>query len=687
MFNNFNLKTKMMLSIGSIAFLAFTITIAFVAIKANNMVRTEALEKAQEIAYRYSGVVKSELDLAINAARTTAYLFEGMKNTAKAPDRNDLNEMLKQLLDRNPDFIGTWTCWEPNALDGKDAEFKNKEGHDATGRFIPYWNRGGGEIVVEPLMGYDKAGDGDYYLLSKQSGEETILDPYSYVIGGKEMLLTSVVVPIKFNGQVLGVAGVDIELSSFGELISTIKPFETGYGFVVSNNNSFVAHPKKELVGKSTDKYGISKGAQNAIQAGKVFTEVKIAVATGEEAWFEYVPIKIGKTSTPWSFAIVAPMNKVMQAARNMTYTSIVIGVISLLVFIMIIFFIANSITKPINTIVKNIKDIAEGEGDLTKRLEVVSNDEIGDLSKWFNVFIEKLQGIIGDIAGNSIKLDDSSNELATISKVMSASAGQMSDRANNVATAAEEMSSNMSSIAAAVEESSTNINMVSSATEEMTSTINEISQNTEKTRDTSNQAVLRTKTTAENIGNLSKSAQEIGQVVETINDISEQTNLLALNATIEAARAGEAGKGFAVVANEIKELASQTAEATLEIKEKIGGIQKSTRDTVSEIDEISVAINSVNEMIDTVAAAVEEQSVTTKEIAENVNQAAEGIQEVTENVAQSSSVAGNIAKEIAEVNHAANDMANNSSQINMTADESSKLSDELKNTVDQFKI
>ena len=278
--------------------------------------------------------------------------------------------------------------------------------------------------------------------------------------------------------------------------------------------------------------------------------------------------------------------------SRLKYFTSI--GTIILLIIIsFIIFFVMRKmVSKPINAVVKGLKDAAQGEGDLTKRLEVNSQDEVGSLSNWFNIFVKKIQGIITDIAGNSENLNASSDKLLTIFQKMSKGVDNMSSKSNSVAKAADEMSSNMSSVAEAAEQSSANISMVSSAAEEMTSTINEIAQNTEKTRNTSNHAVLRIKKAADNIEHLRVSAQDIGKVVETINDISDQTNLLALNATIEAARAGEAGKGFAVVANEIKALARQTAEATLEIKEKIESIQGSTQATVSEIQEITKAIN-----------------------------------------------------------------------------------------------
>ncbi len=368
-------------------------------------------------------------------------------------------------------------------------------------------------------------------------------------------------------------------------------------------------------------------------------------------------------------------------------YTQVILVIAAFALALVIGIVLSGFIIRPLNKTIEILKDIAQGEGDLTIRLDDSAQNEMGQLGKWFNVFVKKLQGIISDIAGNSEGLDNSSSNLLTISDNMSQSADSMSARSDSVAAAAEEMNANMSSVAAAVEQSATNINMVSAAAEEMTSTINEIAQNTEKTRVTSNQAVERTKKASESIENLSESAQVIGKVVETITDISEQTKLLALNATIEAARAGEAGQGFAVVAGEIKNLAQLTAQATHEIKEKIENIQNSTQDTVAEVQEIAAAIHSVNEMVDMVAAAVEEQSATTKEIAANVGQAALGIQEVTENVSHSSTVADEIAKDIADVNQSSTQMSDSSSKVNTSAGDLSQLAEELKKTVDQFKV
>ena len=354
---------------------------------------------------------------------------------------------------------------------------------------------------------------------------------------------------------------------------------------------------------------------------------------------------------------------------------------------ILSVLFNMRMVTSPVNKLNDIVKDIAEGEGDLTRRVDIQSKDEVGELAKWENLFLDKLQNIIKEISGNAETLNQSSTNLSELSGQMSSGADIMAGKSDTVATAAEEMSSNMTTVAAAIEQASTNVGMVATASEEMTGTINEIAQNSEKARSISGEAVSKARSASDLVRELGSAAQDIGKVTETITEISEQTNLLALNATIEAARAGDAGKGFAVVANEIKELARQTADATQEIKGKIEGIQGSTAGTVTEIGQITKVIDEVNEIVSTIATAVEEQSVTTKEIAGNIAQASQGIQEVTKNVAQSSTVAGEIAGDIAEVNQSSGEMSSSSSQVNLSAEELNRLAGQLKDMVGRFKV
>jgi methyl-accepting chemotaxis protein len=185
----------------------------------------------------------------------------------------------------------------------------------------------------------------------------------------------------------------------------------------------------------------------------------------------------------------------------------------------------------------------------------------------------------------------------------------------------------------------------------------------------------------------LGKAAQEIGQVTETITNISSQTNMLALNATIEAARAGAAGKGFAVVANEIKELAKQTAAATEDIKGRISGVQSSAGTAIADIEKITAVIAEVGHIVSSIATAIEEQAAVTKDVAANIAQASSGVQEANERVAQTATVSRSMAQDIAGVDNAAGDIRSGGEQVRASASELSKLSEHLKSLVEQFRV
>ncbi|MHB8767062.1 MAG: methyl-accepting chemotaxis protein, partial [Deferrisomatales bacterium] len=308
--------------------------------------------------------------------------------------------------------------------------------------------------------------------------------------------------------------------------------------------------------------------------------------------------------------------------------TAITAAVVALAVFL------SRRIVLPLRRATEVLGDIAEGGGDLTRRLDVGSRDEFGALATQFNSFAGTIQDMVRDVAGHSARVNGSSGELSALSAEMSLGAAQMASRSATVASAAEEMSANMATVAVAMEQASGNLGVVSTAVDQMTSTIREIAANTERASAVTSQAVSATRGASTRVDELGRAADRIGKVTLTINEISEQTKLLALNATIEAARAGEAGKGFAVVANEIKDLARQTAAATGEIRERVEGIQQSTAGTVKEIGQISKVIQDVNEMVLTIASAVEEQSSTRKEIATSVGHASPGVHEANGHVA-----------------------------------------------------
>jgi methyl-accepting chemotaxis protein len=478
---------------------------------------------------------------------------------------------------------------------------------------------------------------------------------------------------------------------------------QSGYYFVYENTINVALPPAKAKQGKDLgdlkDKNGIYFVKELMEQAGKgggfvqyVFPKPPGNQDTLKLGYAEMIPgtrmwigtgVYIDNIDT-FVGAMAGEMNS--QVRSSLLTMSASAGTVFVII-ISIILVIAFGIVRPLNHVVESLKDIAQGEGDLTRRLEVNTKDEIGELGTGFNIFIEKLQGIIKGVVANSTQVEGASNSLAKVARDMSENARESSERSNAVAAATEEMTTNLNNVAAAMEQSSTNTAMVASAAEEMNATINEIAGNAEQARVISEQAVRKAEVASAKMTELGQAAQAINRVTEAITEISEQTNLLALNATIEAARAGEAGKGFAVVANEIKELAKQTAAATLDIKEQIAGVQGTAGDTIKEIKEITGVIDNVNAIVATIASAVTEQSVATEEIAKNIEQASQGLQEVNENVSQSSLVADSIAKDIVQVNNASIEISKSSEHIKDSADEMLKMALELSKLVGVFKI
>ena len=385
----------------------------------------------------------------------------------------------------------------------------------------------------------------------------------------------------------------------------------------------------------------------------------------------------------------IALFSSIIDKRLNSSFLKQGIALISLVVVLVIVlaYGLKLMVANPIIEVTGSLKEIATGEGDLTKRLPKKRHDEIGELATWFNAFIARLNNIIVDVRANAETVNTASGGMLSVSGKMSDGAQELSERAVSVAAASEEMSANMNTVATASEQAATNVGMVADSASQMQGSLGEVALNCEKAKMISKNATDQVKSASARVEFLGKAARDISKVTEVITDIAEQTNLLALNATIEAARAGEAGKGFAVVASEIKSLAGQTAKATLDIHEKISGIQSSTDDTVQDVVKISEVILDVNETVDTIAAAIEEQSAIATEVALNIGQASTGISEVNENVAQSSQVSSEIAKDIAGVTTITEKMSQRSAMTKKSATDLSGLASTLKDMIRVFKV
>ncbi|WP_084448666.1 methyl-accepting chemotaxis protein [Desulfovibrio inopinatus] len=683
----------------------------------------EILEKRifsnlEALAESQAAVVQSSLQENLDTARTIAKVFEVLQreNDQNASSlRDTFNSILYAILENNPDFLGAYSAWEPNALDGQDAKYAGdyQNGYDDTGRFIPYWNRDpNGKIARQALVEYEShehhangVRKGGWYLGPRETGKESVLDPFPYIVQGKRDWLTTLSVPIKKNGTFLGVAGTDLRLNFLQELAKNVnsKLYEgQGDVTIISYDGLVVANSKdpKAIGDPIKAIFDNSQEIISHVQDGKALTGEDKA----SNMLLAYAPIQLGRTGKPWSVLIRVPEAIAMtdvtnleealssQAHQSATW-QIVVGIIVSIIAMGIMWLLAGGIVKPLRKAAEYAETVAGG--DFSKHLDVQQKDEVGTLADALRSMVSSLEAKIMEAEQKGeealretehakLAMDEAEEARAQAEQAKAegilAAASKIEGVVEVITSASEELSAQVEQSSRGADQQAQRVSETVSSMEEMNNSVLEVARNAsdaanacEQTGDKAKQGsgvvdqVVKSIKEVQKLSDILKQdmttlgeqAEGIGRILNVISDIADQTNLLALNAAIEAARAGEAGRGFAVVADEVRKLAEKTMTATSEVGQAIDSVQQGTRKNISNVDR---AVSKVEEA----TALAGESGQALREIVYLVGQVSDQVRSMataSEEQASSSEEINRAIEDVSRISSETSDAMNQSAQ------------------------
>jgi methyl-accepting chemotaxis protein len=409
-----SLNLRMALVINGVTVIVLCLLIGLEARRSLAYARAEASARAEDTALRSARDVQAQLDDAAHTVRVVAETFEGMKS-AWVDDRSLLNGTLSQLLKANPALLTMWSCWEPDAFDGKDQQFANKSGYDATGRFIPLWYRGETDMVLDKFTGYSATGAGNYYVPVRDSGLETIFEPARQRIGAHEYNAAVVAVPVRYNGEIVAVVGAHLDMAAIARAVAGMHPYETGYAGLASASGRIVAHAQAEQVGRQLDP-GLMHAVQAVSATGHGYTRDGYSDALRTDTLEVHVPIRIGQTKAMWVLSVYIPMDRVLAAAYHAMSVSCALGLVALLILNGVVHWFSRSITKPLSRLADDI-EVATNSIVSTSDQLTASSRTLADGAAAQAASLEEASASIEEMAGSATSNASSANRVNELAR------------------------------------------------------------------------------------------------------------------------------------------------------------------------------------------------------------------------------------------------------------------------------